>query len=91
MNQADPVAIQFSESTTAASAGTDSTQQSAETTTANEEVNPMPSVNTINVAKVTLTNLKYGSNTIEFSVPQSPTSEEANTKVTPMIGNMYIS
>ncbi|XBV42876.1 hypothetical protein ABOD99_01825 [Mycoplasmoides gallisepticum] len=93
LNQADPVAIQFSEvaatASTPAPAETDGTQESAETTTANEEVNPMPSINTINVAKVTLTNLKYGSNTIEFSVPS--TNEEANTKVAPMIGNMYIS
>ncbi|MES3497595.1 hypothetical protein QMY45_03860, partial [Mycoplasmoides gallisepticum] len=89
LNQADPVAIQFSEAaaTASAPAETDGTQESAETTTANEEVNPMPSVNTINVAKVTLTNLKYGSNTIEFSVPMD---QDNMNKVAPMMGNIYI-
>ncbi|ADC31148.1 variably expressed lipoprotein and hemagglutinin (VlhA) family protein [Mycoplasmoides gallisepticum str. F] len=42
-----------------------------------------PTVNDINVAKVTLANLKFGSNKIEFSVPAE--------KVSPMIGNMYLS
>ncbi|MES3497602.1 hypothetical protein QMY45_03895, partial [Mycoplasmoides gallisepticum] len=89
LNQADPVAIQFSEaaSTASAPAETDGTEESAETTTANEEVNPMPSVNTINVAKVTLSNLKFGSNTIEFSVPMD---QDNMNKVAPMIGNIYI-
>ncbi|WP_416371566.1 hypothetical protein [Mycoplasmoides gallisepticum] len=39
-------------------------------------------VDNINVAKVRLTGLAFGKNTIEFSVPMS--------KVAPMIGNMYI-
>ncbi|OBU78985.1 FIVAR domain-containing protein [Mycoplasmoides gallisepticum] len=42
-----------------------------------------PTVNDINVAKVTLANLNFGSNKIEFSVPAE--------KVSPMIGNMYLS
>ncbi|WP_350267106.1 hypothetical protein ABOD99_01110 [Mycoplasmoides gallisepticum] len=89
LNQADPVAIQFSEAaaTASAPAETDGRQESAETTTANEKVNPMPSVNTINVAKVTLSNLKFGSNTIEFSVPMD---QDNMNKVAPMIGNIYI-
>ncbi|WP_245576671.1 hypothetical protein [[Mycoplasma] imitans] len=48
--------------------------------------NPAPSVNNINVASVMLTNLRYGSNTIEFSLPAND-----STKVAPMFGNMYIS
>nr|AAF91414.1 adhesin pMGA1.3 [Mycoplasmoides gallisepticum] len=89
LNQADPVAIQFSEAaaTASAPAETDGRQESAETATANEKVNPMPSVNTINVAKVTLSNLKFGSNTIEFSVPMD---QDNMNKVAPMIGNIYI-
>ncbi|SYV94154.1 Mycoplasma haemagglutinin, partial [Mycoplasmoides gallisepticum] len=89
LNQADSVAIQFSEAaaTASAPAETDGRQESAETTTANEKVNPMPSVNTINVAKVTLSNLKFGSNTIEFSVPMD---QDNMNKVAPMIGNIYI-
>ncbi|WP_208964627.1 FIVAR domain-containing protein [Mycoplasmoides gallisepticum] len=46
------------------------------------EMNSKPTVSDINVAKVTLSNLVFGQNTIEFSVPDS--------KVTPMIGNMYL-
>ncbi|WP_027122201.1 FIVAR domain-containing protein [[Mycoplasma] imitans] len=51
-------------------------------TAATTEMNPTPTVGDINVAKVTLSNLKFGSNKIEFSVPAD--------KVTPMIGNMYL-
>ncbi|QMT98807.1 FIVAR domain-containing protein [Mycoplasma tullyi] len=43
---------------------------------------PAPTVDNINVAKVTIPNLNFGSNTIEFSVP--------TTKIAPMIGNMYL-
>ncbi|WP_391517129.1 hypothetical protein [Mycoplasmoides gallisepticum] len=63
-------------------------QTSEENMTAASQLNPTPTVSDINVAKVTLSNLKFGSNTIEFSVPS--TNEEANTKVAPMIGNMYL-
>ncbi|AAP56779.1 VlhA.1.07 variable lipoprotein family protein [Mycoplasmoides gallisepticum str. R(low)] len=54
----------------------------SETTTMNEA----PTVDSINVAKITLTDLKLGQNTIEFSVPTGD-----STKVAPMIGNMYLS
>ncbi|WP_208964626.1 FIVAR domain-containing protein [Mycoplasmoides gallisepticum] len=53
-------------------------QPTPETTTMNEA----PTIDGINVAKVTLTDLKFGQNTIEFSVPKD--------KVAPMIGNMYL-
>ncbi|WP_461220457.1 hypothetical protein MG1601_624 [Mycoplasmoides gallisepticum] len=53
-------------------------QPMPETTTMNEA----PTIDGINVAKVTLTDLKFGQNTLEFSVPSD--------KVAPMIGNMYI-
>ncbi|WVH36995.1 hypothetical protein SE856_02045 [Mycoplasmoides gallisepticum] len=43
---------------------------------------PAPTVADINVAKVKLSNLTLGINTIEFSVPED--------KVAPMIGNMYL-
>ncbi|QMT98270.1 FIVAR domain-containing protein [Mycoplasma tullyi] len=46
---------------------------------------PTPTVNNINVAKITLTGLNFGDNTIEFSLPTG------ESKVAPMIGNMYIS
>ncbi|WVH36500.1 hypothetical protein SE856_03490 [Mycoplasmoides gallisepticum] len=55
-------------------------QPMPETTAMNEA----PTVDSINVAKVTLTDLKFGQNTIEFSVPTD------NDKVAPMIGNMYL-
>ncbi|WP_329503790.1 hypothetical protein RUS49_01860 [Mycoplasmoides gallisepticum] len=48
-------------------------------------VNSAPRVDEIKVAKIMLSELKFGQNTIEFSVP---TGED---KVAPMIGNMYIS
>ncbi|AFP80154.1 variably expressed lipoprotein and hemagglutinin (VlhA) family protein [Mycoplasmoides gallisepticum NC06_2006.080-5-2P] len=48
-------------------------------------VNSAPSVDKIKVAKIILSELKFGQNTIEFSVPTG------QDKVAPMIGNMYIS
>ncbi|SYV94607.1 Mycoplasma haemagglutinin, partial [Mycoplasmoides gallisepticum] len=51
-------------------------------------MNPTPTVADINIAKVTLSNLNFGTNTIEFSVPT--TAKEGTSKVAPMIGNMYI-
>ncbi|WP_391516883.1 hypothetical protein [Mycoplasmoides gallisepticum] len=48
-------------------------------------VNSAPSVDEIKVAKIILSELKFGQNTIEFSVPTG------QDKVAPMIGNMYIS
>ncbi|WVH36322.1 hypothetical protein SE856_02525 [Mycoplasmoides gallisepticum] len=57
-----------------------------EAATSNNEMNPTPTVNSINIAKVTLTGLAFGQNTMEFSVPTDQTN-----KVAPMIGNMFIS
>ncbi|MES3518999.1 hypothetical protein [Mycoplasmoides gallisepticum] len=57
-----------------------------EAATSNNEMNPTPTVDSINIAKVTLTGLAFGQNTIEFSVPTDQTN-----KVAPMIGNMFIS
>ncbi|UQZ95380.1 hypothetical protein F9C22_01135 [Mycoplasmoides gallisepticum] len=62
-------------------------QTSEENMTAASQLNPTPTVSDINVAKVTLSNLKFGSNTIEFSVP---TGEGEMSKVAPMIRNMYL-
>ncbi|AHV85457.2 VlhA [Mycoplasmoides gallisepticum S6] len=62
-------------------------QTSEENMTAASQLNPTPTVSDINVAKVTLSNLKFGSNTIEFSVPMG---QDDMNKVAPMIGNIYI-
>ncbi|MES3519186.1 hypothetical protein [Mycoplasmoides gallisepticum] len=48
-----------------------------------------PTISDINVAKVTLANLKFGQNKIEFSVPKLP--DENMAKVIPMFGNLYLS
>ncbi|WP_434349371.1 hypothetical protein V2P54_01955 [Mycoplasmoides gallisepticum] len=62
----------------------DATKPSAITFGSEQTMNgKTPTVNDINVAKVTLANLNFGSNKIEFSVPAE--------KVSPMIGNMYLS
>ncbi|AFP77906.1 variably expressed lipoprotein and hemagglutinin (VlhA) family protein [Mycoplasmoides gallisepticum CA06_2006.052-5-2P] len=63
------------------SASADQTMSTATT------MNEAPTVDSINVAKVTLTDLKFGQNTIEFSVP---TGDDHTSKVAPMIGNMYL-
>ncbi|WP_434340439.1 hypothetical protein [Mycoplasmoides gallisepticum] len=62
-------------------------QTSEENMTAASQLNPTPTVADINVVKVKLTGLKFGENTIDFSVPAG---EEGMSKVAPMIGNMYI-
>ncbi|QEX45881.1 FIVAR domain-containing protein [Mycoplasmoides gallisepticum] len=62
-------------------------QTSEENMTAASQLNPTPTVSDINVAKVTLSNLKFGSNTIEFSVPMG---QDNMNKIAPMIGNIYI-
>ncbi|UQZ95614.1 hypothetical protein F9C22_02415 [Mycoplasmoides gallisepticum] len=62
-------------------ASSSATLVAAEDMQANE-MNPNPTVSEINVAKITLSNLVFGSNTIEFSV--------LTDKVAPMIGNMYL-
>ncbi|AFP76343.1 variably expressed lipoprotein and hemagglutinin (VlhA) family protein [Mycoplasmoides gallisepticum CA06_2006.052-5-2P] len=61
------------------------TESAAETMPVTSDLNPAPTVSDINIAKLTLSNLKFGSNTIEFSVPTEPSN-----KVAPMIGNMYL-
>ncbi|QEX47270.1 FIVAR domain-containing protein [Mycoplasmoides gallisepticum] len=48
-------------------------------------MNETPTVSDINVAKVTLTDLKFGENKIEFSITTG-----VSNKVAPMIGNMYL-
>ncbi|QEX47268.1 FIVAR domain-containing protein [Mycoplasmoides gallisepticum] len=59
------------------------TSTSANNTTAN----PTPAVDEIKVAKIVLSGLRFGQNTIEFSVPMG---RDNMNKVAPMIGNMYI-
>ncbi|WP_208964637.1 FIVAR domain-containing protein [Mycoplasmoides gallisepticum] len=93
LNEGSVQAITFA-STTPASAVSEPTHTPTEMASSNEmsvanndmavvkEANPTPTVNDIKVAKVTLSNLVFGQNTIEFSVPDS--------KVAPMIGNMYL-
>ncbi|WVH36504.1 hypothetical protein SE856_03520 [Mycoplasmoides gallisepticum] len=68
---------------TATNQGSASADQTMSTAT--QWMNEAPTVDSINVAKVTLTDLKFGQNTIEFSVPTG------TEKVAPMIGNMYLS
>ncbi len=58
-----------------------SNQSAPETSAMNET----PTVSDINVAKVTLADLKFGENKIEFSIPTG-----VSNKVAPMIGNMYL-
>ncbi|WP_391516869.1 hypothetical protein [Mycoplasmoides gallisepticum] len=62
-----------------------SESSTSETMPANTMMNEDPTVDGINVAKVKLTGLKFGENTIDFSVSTTPTG-----KVAPMIGNMYL-
>ncbi|WP_461220430.1 hypothetical protein [Mycoplasmoides gallisepticum] len=59
------------------------TSTSANNTTAN----PTPAVDEIKVAKIVLSGLRFGQNTIELSVP---TGEGNMNKVAPMIGNIYL-
>ncbi|WP_027121927.1 FIVAR domain-containing protein [[Mycoplasma] imitans] len=62
---------------------TSSAEVEATNPSANEDAtNPAPTVSEINVAKLVLTNLKFGENEIDFSVPSE--------KVAPMFGNFYI-
>ncbi|QMT98268.1 FIVAR domain-containing protein [Mycoplasma tullyi] len=74
---------------TEATAGSDGTNgENSNANPAMPEVATMietPTVDNINVAKIPLTNLNFGQNTIEFSLPTEPTN-----KVAPLIGNMYI-
>ncbi|SYV94167.1 Mycoplasma haemagglutinin, partial [Mycoplasmoides gallisepticum] len=79
---AAPAAKPAAEEEETASASESST---SETMPAATTMNEAPTVADINVAKVTLTGLKFGENKIEFSVPTDQTN-----KVAPMIGNMYL-
>ncbi|MES3519087.1 hypothetical protein ACK3C2_00810 [Mycoplasmoides gallisepticum] len=56
----------------------------AQTDMSSSSMNKTPTVSDINVASVTLSDLNFGANTIEFSVPMG------DSMVAPMIGNMYI-
>ncbi|AHV85454.2 VlhA [Mycoplasmoides gallisepticum S6] len=55
-----------------------------ETMSKKNPMNATPTVSNINIAEVVLSNLNFGSNTIEFSVPNT------DGMVVPMIGNMYL-
>ncbi|MES3497597.1 hypothetical protein QMY45_03870 [Mycoplasmoides gallisepticum] len=95
LNEGSVQAITFA-STTPASAVSEPTHTPTEMASSNEmsvanndmavvkEANPTPTVNDIKVAKVSLSNLNFGENTIEFSVPSG------DGIVAPMIGNMYL-
>ncbi|QMT98695.1 FIVAR domain-containing protein [Mycoplasma tullyi] len=50
--------------------------------------NATPTVDDIKIYKIELKDLKFGLNTVEFSVPMN--GEDNMMKVAPMIGNMYI-
>ncbi|WP_391516855.1 hypothetical protein [Mycoplasmoides gallisepticum] len=54
----------------------------------NTTANPTPAVDEIKVAKIVLSGLRFGQNTIEFSVPMG---QDNMNKVAPMIGNIYLS
>ncbi|QEX46126.1 FIVAR domain-containing protein [Mycoplasmoides gallisepticum] len=98
LNKASPKLINFQPAQPAPTAPASSQGESSITRTSsknlvadeiapvNNEMNPTPTVDNINIAKVTLTGLAFGQNTIEFSVPTDQTD-----KVAPMIGNMFIS
>ncbi|AFP80916.1 variably expressed lipoprotein and hemagglutinin (VlhA) family protein [Mycoplasmoides gallisepticum CA06_2006.052-5-2P] len=95
LNEGSVQAITFAP-TTPASAVSEPTHTPTEMASSNEmsvanndmavvkEANPTPTVNDIKVAKVSLSNLNFGENTIEFSVPSG------DGIVAPMIGNMYL-
>ncbi|AFP77130.1 FIVAR domain-containing protein [Mycoplasmoides gallisepticum] len=91
LNEATAKTIDFAPSQTLPVAS-DATRENNPSTSAPAqgptEINPAPTLDDIKIAKVTLSNLKFGSNTIEFSVPT--TAEEGTSKVAPMIGNMYL-
>ncbi|QMT98277.1 FIVAR domain-containing protein [Mycoplasma tullyi] len=50
-------------------------------------MNEAPTVDDIKLAKIPLTNLNFGQNTLEFSVPKN---DQDPATVAPMIGNMYL-
>ncbi|QMT98275.1 FIVAR domain-containing protein [Mycoplasma tullyi] len=91
--QAAPISASTNVEGTPSNGGAPMARSSSETlvadgmTDSNNEMNPTPTVADINVAKITLTDLKFGENTLEFSLP---TDEDNAAKVAPMIGNMYL-
>uniref|UniRef100_UPI00055A12B1 FIVAR domain-containing protein n=1 Tax=[Mycoplasma] imitans TaxID=29560 RepID=UPI00055A12B1 len=87
LNGGSKTAVQFAApaSSMPAADGEEHPMSTEPTTTTPENsdmVNPAPAVNDIKVAKVALSELKFGDNTIEFTVP--------NDKVAPMFGNFYL-
>ncbi|MFN3044943.1 hypothetical protein ACK3C2_03895 [Mycoplasmoides gallisepticum] len=85
LNNTTPKLVNFATAQpTASSAEPSQVQPAAEMMALANEV---PTVNDIKVAKVVLSDLKFGTNTIEFSVP---TGDDHTSKVAPMIGNMYL-
>ncbi|QMT98434.1 FIVAR domain-containing protein [Mycoplasma tullyi] len=102
LNDSNPKAINFQSTQTASansvpshgetspdsapeSGMTPETPVADEMTTSNNATNPIPTVSDINVAKIKLTDLIFGENTLEFSLPT-----DMPAKVSPMIGNMYL-
>ncbi len=91
LNESTVKTIDFAPSQTSPVAS-DATRENNPSTAApaqgSTEINPAPTLDDIKIAKVRLSDLKFGENTIEFSVPT--TAEEGTPKVAPMIGNMYL-
>ncbi|WP_350266688.1 hypothetical protein ABOD99_03200 [Mycoplasmoides gallisepticum] len=77
--------VKISVSTDSSGDSSNQKESAAETMPVTSDLNPAPTVSDINISKLTSSNLKFGSNTIEFSVPTEPSN-----KVAPMIGNMYL-
>ncbi|AFP78649.1 FIVAR domain-containing protein [Mycoplasmoides gallisepticum] len=89
LNGTEAKSVEFTAPTTMNPEGMDSPAGTTQTTperttpaTTTTTANLTPTVDTINVAKAILTNLKFGENTIDFTVPAQ--------KVAPMFGNFYI-
>ncbi|AFP77898.1 variably expressed lipoprotein and hemagglutinin (VlhA) family protein [Mycoplasmoides gallisepticum CA06_2006.052-5-2P] len=91
LNESTVKTIDFAPSQTSPVAS-DATRENNPSTAApaqgSTEINSAPTLDDIKIAKVRLSDLKFGENTIEFSVPT--TAEEGTSKVAPMIGNMYL-
>ncbi|XBV42914.1 hypothetical protein ABOD99_01855 [Mycoplasmoides gallisepticum] len=80
LNGGDTEQIDFVQ--TPAASSSDVAANEEETMASPAEMQSAPTVDDIKIAKVALSNLKFNSNTIEFSVPTG--------KAAPMIGNMYL-
>ncbi|QMT98432.1 FIVAR domain-containing protein [Mycoplasma tullyi] len=80
LNGGEAQQISFAESSGAGASDDSGGESQAMPSSAH--MNSTPTVDDIKVAKIALSNLKFNSNTVEFSVPSG--------KVAPMIGNMYI-